>query len=237
MSENDPVSQENPDELLLERLGNVGLNPVSIRGIFLMLTRIHWSDPDNYGTMKHKLGGMVWSKNVEKSKVFIDYDYNYNPEEIGKRPALFVGTGDFGFRKVAVDNLRSRSEDRATDDYVMVTETNVIIRHIGKTPDESLAMGDLTSQFFLGMRKLLQDRLKVHGFDIIKLASSRPFESPSQKADSQFVVDLIMSLQYNSVWLITREGHRLKTVRIKQQNDFVIDSEVDEKKLERSGEW
>jgi hypothetical protein len=237
---NEPESPlGHPDELLLDRLSHVGLNPITIRGIFLMMTRIHWSDPDNYGPMKLKLGKFVWSKDTTKSTLFIDYDYNYNPESMDKRPAIFVGTSDFEFRKVAVDNMRSRSEDRATDDYVMIASTNIIIRHIGKTPDESWAMGDLTSQFFLGMRKLLQDRLKVHGFDVTKLMASRPFEAPSQKADQQFLVDLLMALQFNSVWMITREGHRLKTVKMKHMTEYTIEAATpeEEKKLEESGKW
>ena len=219
----------NPDDLLIDQLGQIALTPITIRGIFLMMTRIHWSDPENYGTMKVKLGKFIWSKNTQVRTLFIDYDYNYDASNLDKRPAIFVGTSDYEFRKVAVDNLRNRSEDRATDDYGMIASTNVIVRHIGKTPDESLAMGDLTCQFFMGMRKLLQERLKVHAFDITRLMTSKPFEEASQKADQQFIVDLIMQLQYNSIWLVTREGHRLKTVSIRIVSEYTIPTDTDEK--------
>ena len=225
---NTPIGLEgNQDDLLLDQLDKIAMSPNAIRGIFLMLTRIHWSDAEHYGSMRSKIGKFIWSRDDRLRTLFIDFDYNYDPSNLDKRPAIFVGTSDLSYRKVAIDHLRTRSEDRATDDYVMVASTNIIIRHIGKTPDESWAMGDLTGQFFLGMRKMLQERLKVHAFDIAQLMASKPFEAPSQKADQQFIVDLIMNLQFNAVWLSTREGHRLKTVRMRQTADFTMPAKED----------
>lgn len=209
----------NPDDLMLDTLANIALSPVTIRGIFLLLTRIHWSNPDHYGSMKPKLKNMIWAKDSKVRTVLVDYDYNYDPAKLDQRPAIFVGTTDFDFRKVVVDNRRSNTDDNSGEDYANIATTNVIIRHIGKSPDESWTMADLSSQFFLGMRKLIQERLKVHAFEAVKLVASRPFERATQQADQQFIVDLILNLQYNAVWLIVREGHRLKTVTYKQSLD------------------
>lgn len=209
----------NPDELMLDSIGEIALSPVTVRGIFLLFTRIHWSNPDHYGSMKPKMQNMVWAKDPKVRTLIVDYDYNYDPTKMDQRPAIYVGTTDFDFRKVVVDNRRSQTDDNSGEDYGNIASTNVIIRHIGKTPDESWTMADLTAQFFLGMRKLIQERLKVHAFEASKLVASRPFERATQQADQQFIVDLILNLQYNAVWLIVREGHRLKTVTYKQSLD------------------
>lgn len=209
----------NPDELLLTRMGQIALTPVTIRGIFLMLTRLHWSDPNYYGASKAKLGTLIWSKDQKVRTLLVDYDYNYDPARSDLRPAIYTGTADYDFRRVVSDNRHSQTDDRAAESYGMISSTNIIIRHIGATPDESLAMADLTGQFFLGMRKLIQEALKVHGFEVIKIAASKPFERAPASADQQFMVDLIMNLQYNAVWLIWREGHRLKTVTYQQSLD------------------
>lgn len=214
-----PVLEGNPDELLLDSINRVALTPITIRGIFLMFTRIHWSDPDNYGAMKPKMKQFVWHKEAKQRTILVDYDYNYDATKTDQRPAIFVGTSDFDFLKVAVDNRKSQTADNSGEDYVKIASTNIIIRHIGKTPDESWQMADLTAQFFLGMRKLIQERLKVHSFEVGKMIASKPFERATQQADQQFIVDLIMNLQYNAVWLIVREGHRLKTVTYKQSLD------------------
>ncbi len=68
---------------------------------------------------------------------------------------------------------------------------------------------------------MLQERLKVSSFEVIKLMSSKPFERTSQQADQEFIVDLLMNLQYNAAWMTMREGHRIKTVTYAQSlEDF-----------------
>ncbi len=205
-----------PDSELLSNLGKIALTPVNIRAVFIMLTRIHYSDPDHYGSLKPKLSPFIWSKDKKIRTLHIDYDYNFDPQNLDLRPAIFIGTSDIDYRKVAVDNAHSQSEDKASEMYAKIASTNVILRHIGKTPDESFALGDLTAQFYLGMRKMLQERLKVSAFDVVRLMSSKPFERQSQQADQQFIVDLVLNLQYNAAWLVIREGHRLKTVSYAQ---------------------
>lgn len=214
-----PPLEGNPDELMLDMIGDIALNPVTVRSIFLLFTRIHWSSPDNYGQMKPKMAGMIWHREPKQRTVGVDYDYNYDPAKLDQRPAIYVGTADFDFLKIVVDNRKSQTDDNSGENYAKIASTNIIIRHIGKTPDESWQMADLTAQFFLGMRKLIQERLKVHAFEVVKMVASRPFERTSQQADQQFIVDLILNLQYNAVWLIVREGHRLKTVTYKQSLD------------------
>ncbi len=213
-----------PDSSLLENLQNIALTPVHIRGLFILLTRLHYSDPDHYGKLKAKLKNFVWAKEPKDRTVLVDYDYNFDSARLDLRPAIFVGTSDFDFKKVAVDNQHSQTADRAGELYVKIASTNVIIRHIGKTPDESWALGDLSCQFYMGITKLLQERLKPHSFEVLTLKASRPFERKEQEADQNFIVDLVMNLQYNAAWLVVREGHRIKKVTYQQSlADYAVE--------------
>jgi hypothetical protein len=213
-----------PDSIVIESLHRVAINPITIRKIFLLLTRVHYSDADNYGAYKPQLSNFVWSKDPAIVKLYIDFDYNYDPLKMDRRPAIYVGTSDIDFKQVVVDNSKNMSEDRSAEEYVKEASTNIIIRHIGKTPDESWALGDLSLQYYLGIRKMLQERLKVSKLEVIKLMASKPFERTTQQADQQFIVDLLVNLQYNAAWLTMREGHRIKTVTYAQSlADFAID--------------
>jgi len=205
-----------PDSLLLENLKNIALTPVTIRGLFILLTRLHYSDPDHYGKLKSKLQNFVWAKEAKDRTVLVDYDYNFDSARLDLRPAIFVGTSDFDFKKVVVANQISQTDDRSGELFGKIASTNIIIRHIGKTPDESWALGDLTTQFYMGITKLLQERLKPQSFEVVSLKGSRPFEHKEQEADQNFMVDLIMNFQYNAAWLVVREGHRIKKVTYQQ---------------------
>ena len=216
-----------PDSTMLETLHRVALTPITIRRIFLLLTRIHYSDSDNYGAYKPKLEQFVWAKDDTKRKLHIDFDYDYDPLKLDKRPAIFVGTSDFDFKQVVIDNQKNQTEDRGGEEFVKQASTNIIIRHIGKTADESWSLGDLSAQYYLGIRKMLQERLKVSKLEVFKLIASKPFERTTQQADQQFIVDLLINLQYNAAWLTMREGHRIKTVTYAQSlADFALQSNM-----------
>jgi hypothetical protein len=211
------------DSTLLEELATVALTPVTIRKIFILLTRLHYSDPDHFGSLKPKLSKFVWSADLKLRGIHIDFDYNYDPEKTDLRPAVFVGTSDIDYRKLVINNQQSQTADRSGEIFVKQAGTNIILRHIGKTPDETWALGDMSAQFYMGITKMLQERLKVSSFEVVKLMASKPFERKSQEADSQFIVDLIMNLQYNAAWLTTREGHRIKTITYAQSlADFTV---------------
>lgn len=211
------------ESTLLEQLETIALTPLTIRRIFILLTRLHYSDPDHFGNMRPKLEKFVWNSDPKLRGIHIDFDYNYDPSNVDLRPAVFIGTSDIDFRKMVVNNQHSQTDDRSGETYVKEGGTNIILRHIGKTPDESWALGDLTAQFYMGITKMLQERLKVSSFEVVKLMASKPFERKAQEADAQFIVDLIMNLQYNAAWLTTREGHRIKTVTYAQSlADFSV---------------
>lgn len=225
MNELNPPSPEinpatNPNMTLLEYIRNyMELSPVPLRGLFLLLTRMHWANANNYIGRRQKLT-MVWNKDPKLSSLVIDYDYNYDPKKTDRVPAIFVGTDDFNFEQRTVDAQVSQSESRNSEKFMTLEATNIIIRHIGKSSEETLLMGDQTMRFYQGSRKLLQESLGVSRFMPVKLMASRTFNRSPQDADQQFVVDLILNLQYTSPWSIVREGHLIKTVTLKMLESY-----------------
>jgi len=200
------------NQTLLEGFSNLILGPVSLRRIFLLLTRIHYSDPAHYGEFKDKMAKFVWSQDDTKRKLFIDYDYNYRPTNLEQRPAVFVGVDDVTYRRVVIDNARNVTEDNSGTSSSYAAETGIIFRHISMTPDEALALGEMTAMFFTGMRKNLIQQMKLHAFDLVKLSSTKPFLRSSEEPDQQFVCDTVLRLSYIHDWTTRWESHRIKTV-------------------------
>ena len=209
-----PNTPEN--QSLLEGFSNLILGPVSLRRIFLLLTRLHYSDPAHYGEFKDKMSSFVWSQDDTKRKLFIDHDYNFRPTKLEQRPAIFVGTDAIMYRRVAIDNVRAITEDSSGKSSSYVAETGIIIRHISMTPDEALALGEMSAIFFSGVRALLKQHMKLHTFDIVKLDSTKPFLREAAEPDQQFSCDLVMKLAYVHDWTTIWESHRVKTVSIRE---------------------
>lgn len=210
-----PPPGGDPEPKLIDGLGSVAVSPATLRTMFVMLTRAHFSDANNYGPFKDKMSKFVWSK-AEKPGLFIDFDFNYDPKQIDRRPAIYIGTSDFDYTKVANTNFKATSEDRSAEQFAKRTATNVIIRHLGGSAMDSWILATLSEQFFMGIQTLMMERVRLQSYEVVKMMASRPFERASQQADPEFIVDLIINVTYSTVWLITRESHRIKTVGFAQ---------------------
>jgi len=200
------------NQKLLEGFADLILGPVSLRRIFLLLTRIHYSDPAHYGEFKDKMAKFVWSQKDTERKLFIDYDYNYRPTNLEQRPAIFIGTDAVSYRRVVIDNARNVTDDNSGTSSSYAAETSIIVRHISMTPDEALALGEMTAMFYSGMRKNLMQQMKLHAFDLVNQSSTKPFLRTSEEPDQQFICDTIMRLSYIHDWTTSWESHRVKTI-------------------------
>jgi hypothetical protein len=199
-------------------VGRLVLTPVTLRRVFVLLTRLHYSDPANYGEFSKRFENFIWSADPKIRQLHIDYDYNYNPAAIDRRPAIYVGTDDLEYRKTVLDNHNQCTPDRSGELKNKVAVTKIIIRHIGATADETLAMADLSAQFFMGIGSMMKDALgqRLMEYEVVGVKSSRPFEKSGEQADQNFIADLLISFAYNAVWLIKYESHRIKTITLEQ---------------------
>jgi len=205
---------------LQEFLTNVGWNILTIRRVFLLLTRAHYSDPVNYGRQQEQFKNFVWNADPEKSTMAIDLDFDFDLTKLEKRPALFIGTDDIAYRKAVVDNSRGLNKDGSGQEYVYMGSTNVIIRHVAKTADESLALTDLTRNFFKGMRKMMMENGVLSRYEVPRITTSKPFQKAPTQADQQFQSDLLISIEFNDPWTIFRESHRIEHINFQAQNSI-----------------
>jgi hypothetical protein len=201
-------------------LSEVGWNILTIRRVFLLLTRVHYSNPNNYGRQAAQFKEFVWNADPEKSTLAIDLDFDFDATKIEKRPAIFVGTDDVLYRKPIVDNSVGLNEDGSGQEYVYIGSTNVIIRHVGKTADESLAMVDLSRNFFKGMRKMMMENGVLSAYEVPRITTSKPFQRSPIQADQQFEADLLISIAFNDAWTIFRESHRITQIDFELNNSI-----------------
>jgi hypothetical protein len=201
---------------LIDGLAGIAITPLTLRQIFVLLTRAHYSNPANFGAFQEKMSQFVWHQDPTRSRLFVDYDWNYDPANKDRRPAIFVGTGDVKFMKMVAGNLKEVTEDRAGSVEANLGAIRVVLRHIGATPNDSLALGEMSQQFFQLIRKLMLEKAKLHSYDVTGLLSSRPFQKGPAEADKEFVCDLTIDLLYNSVWMTLVESHPIKTVGFAQ---------------------
>lgn len=200
-----------PEQLSLEGLSYQMLNIAMARRVFLLLTRAHFSNPDHYGHLSVPLAECRWTNDPKTCTLPVEYDYNYDPKQMERRPAIFVGCGDMVMQRKVLDNSARVTADGRGEEFASVGSYPVIIRHIGKTPDESLLLADLTFQFYLGIRKLLKEKAQLQSFEVMRVGTTRPFERTAEKTDATFMADLTLKVETNMTWLSVRESHVIKS--------------------------
>jgi hypothetical protein len=188
------------------------LDPVSLRRIFLLLTRNHFASPeDNFGGVPTAFKKFKYSDDPKEKTVHVDLDYLYKENDTERRPAVFVGVGDFDFETVVLDHYADKSEDNATTEYVNMASTQIVLSHVALSPDEASMLGTISASFYLGIRPAIKNALGTSEFDVKKLTKAKPIKGPDA-ADTQFRSDLIISLRWDNTWETHTESHRVKKI-------------------------
>lgn len=201
-----------PELMGLDQLSHQMLNIAMARRVFLLLTRAHFSDPAHYGHLAEPLKNCRWNADPALCTLPVDYDFDFDPKKTDRRPAVFVGCGDVTMSRKVIDNSSRVTADGKGEEFATVGSYPVIIRHIGKTPDESLLLADLSFQFFLGIRKLMKEKAQLRLFEVAGIGTTRPLERTGEKTDSTFIADVRLLVECNMAWLIIRESHVIKRV-------------------------
>jgi hypothetical protein len=209
MSDTIPLISRNA----LDAFSNIVLGAVNLRRIFLLLTRLHFSDSSNYGAMKEELSKFVWSKDPKLSRIFIGLDYVFDIVKSDQFPGVFVGVGDLDFQQKVIQNLSGITEDKSGSENVIEGTTTIIIRHASLSPDEALALADLSFGFYTGVRQFLVSRMKLNALTVNRLSTPRFFNiDGTEKADKKFCADLILGIAWDASWTSFVESHPVKKI-------------------------
>jgi len=202
---------------ILEKLGFTDLSPVELRRIFLLLTRSCFSTVDNYGEGDadelKKDPPLIYSNNKYDKKIDVDLDFNYDAEEVGSRPGVYVGLGDIDFQRQVVGDFAGISVDNSTRYFASHSKTTLHIRHISTSPDLCYSLANITAGFYLGATDFLESSLPGLGdFQLAKISKIQFVDPDNEK---EFRVDVIFSMLFLFAWQNFLEGHRLKEITLK----------------------
>ena len=184
------------------------LDPVRLRRIFLMLTREHFSNPENY--LNESLKPIVYNDSSDQSSLDIDLDFIYDADEIGKKPAIYIGTTPFNFKKQVINNASASSDDNSVEFYTTECTTAINIRHITTAADLSLQLATQSVNFFGCLRAHLMSM--IPGILQYEIAQLTPPALIEQSKIRVFQSNITINFAFNSLWASSIEGHRLKRI-------------------------
>ena len=193
----------------LEELKETSLDLVQLRRIFLMLTREHFSNAENYYRVE-EMAPIVYHSDASKRTLDIDLDYVYDPNEVDKKPSIYVGTGPVQFAKQVIDNYETSSQDNAVRYHTTRGSVQIGLSHIATEADLALQLGVQSLHFFAGIRHLLMGALpNVLQYEVLQLTQPQLVKPDRIR---NFQVDLQISLLFNTDWATYMEGHRISEI-------------------------
>ena len=191
----------------IENLAGAPPDPVSMRKLFLLLTRLNFSDPKHYGAYESLLENLVYSDNPTESRLSVDLLSIYAPSKTFSRPAIFVGFTESRFERMAPADDAGHSEDNSRIYKAKRVSTTLKIVHTANDPDQALALGTISATFFLGIQQLLLQGFGLLHFTIESITDATLIE---KSPDTAFSCTLTASVNYEFQTVTALESHRIK---------------------------
>lgn len=184
------------------------MDPVLLRRIFVLFARDLFSDADNYAEYA-SLSELIYTDTKSTRKLDVDLDFIYDPEEISKKPAVYVGTGDTLFKKQVIDNFNETPSDSVTG-VTAEAKTSIIIKHVSTEVDVSLMLATLSTNYFTAIRPIIfQNVPHLLSYETQSLSKPNLIEGSKIKA---FQTNVTIDLAFNAAWRIIEESHLIKSV-------------------------
>lgn len=213
MSQTHTTNQQSSQQGILDFCeSSYQVDPLTLRRIFLLLTRNHFAQPSYFGNVPPSFKDLFYDDDLKKTKVRIELDYNYDWETSHVPNGIFVGVGDVVTTKNVLDSYAQATEERSGREYVDSDKVRVTISHVSKSPDASLQMGIISKGFYQGMRQLIKQRLGLRGYQVVGLSEPKPIKKGDEI--KYYRTDLVIELLINSAWVTLLESHRIKKINI-----------------------
>lgn len=188
------------------------LNGSSLRTIFLLLTRAHYSDSKNFGYLEEQLKCAVWDADHSKSTLEIDPSYQYDINRDSRKPGIYVGVDQPSqFSKTDLNSRQGNLPDNSGFFSGQLLRTVLSFIHVFESADQALLAADCTTSFFVGVKESLRRKLNISSFEPVAIGAPTLIEKTPERF---FRVDVTFGIAFNYSVLVNIESHRLKKFAI-----------------------
>jgi hypothetical protein len=178
----------------------------------MLLFTQHYSDPENYGGVPPDFKRFYITPEGVAPNMQVKLDYQFTNTEGIDVPAVYIGFSDFLFEKKVLNDYAGSREDMSAESSMSIVTTNLVVRHISETPDESLMLGTISTAFLHGIRSSLMKALRLKGYEVKQL--TRLTMPSGDKAFKQFECAAVVVLNYQNTWETFTESQRIKKFNI-----------------------
>jgi hypothetical protein len=186
------------------------MNSFTARKKILTLVRNLYASSDNFIYPEMEISQFTYSSELEKTRLYIENDYMFDPANTTNVPAVFVGLGDTSVESIVLNDV-STFDSGNEDKYNTVKMTvPVVITHIARDPDEAILLATNTSAFFVAYRDMLTRESDIQDIRVAQVGYPKMVETNSP--DRRFQSAVILQLVGNFTVVTSPEENILKKI-------------------------
>lgn len=214
----------------------VGLTPVSsleatghptniLTGIVLRLLREHFSSASNLEYNGVSIQGWdltkyVWNQDNTKTKIQIQPVWLWNPQDIARRPGIYVKRNGVKVHKLALDHGTTVGAEKSTDNKIVqvrgdyhscLLEGSHSIIVVSSSPDEVEILGQEVFNQLLEFGPMIRTDFKLNAWEMQEFSELSKLEESSE----HFAASITVLWRCFNTWRIKGIGPWLKTLEIR----------------------
>lgn len=219
---------DEPTLIGLDRVSSINAtgHPANIlTGIVLRLLREHFSslaDLEYNGTTIEgwDLRNYIWDADNTKTKIQIQPVWAWNPQDVQRRPALYVRRNGIQVIKLALDHGTTVGPERADDNHVVQVRgdyhSNLLdgshsIIVVSSSPDEVEVLGQEVFNHLLEFGPKIRTDFKLNLWEMKEFSELSKLEESQQ----HFAATITVAWRCFHTWRIKGIGPWLKTIEVR----------------------
>jgi hypothetical protein len=194
-------------------------------GMFTRACQAHFSNIDNLAfgdnteTGKQMLEDYIWTPDTATTKIQIQPVWMYNPQDIQRRPAIYVKRAKWKWTKIAINDGMTVGAVRGSDGKVIQVRGDYHVKQcdgahvvfcVGRSGAEAELLGQEVCEYFMSFAPVLRGEMKLHYLEVSETDDIKMLDEDVER----FAVPVILSYTFMRSWRLQQEAPWLKTLAI-----------------------
>lgn len=180
-----------------------------LRRVFILLARLHYSDPSNYGPMQKAMKQYTYAPEGKKGTVNITLEELESVAQEDFFPAIQVAIEDVSFDRNVLGDVSGNDGERG-----LTAKTALSIHHCSQAADEAAQLAGLTAVFFAGIGPVIQKQLNLLTFIPARITKPVKVDSSAQQSFRLYRSTFQATIAFDYSWVTQLESHLIRTATV-----------------------
>ena len=185
-------------------LGQMRKDPPVLYGIFTELTRQIYKADLGSGSE------WVWDEDLNKTKIWIDTEYQWNDKTVELRPAIFIALSrvDFGSYVGDTKGVIGRTLEEGITQYGRSGKGSVSWVHIGHTHAEAVRIATDTLQYVDAFSNVIREDFCFERFYVTSIDTAQVVK----EARERMRTTVTAQFEFQETWQLKLESPKLRVI-------------------------